>query len=145
VRFVDTNVLLYAVSRDPEEQVKAQRANEILDDRDIALSVQVLQEFYFQATRDNRTYRLTHEQAFGTVESLRLFPTQETTVALALAAMETKQRFQISYWDAAILEAARALGCDVVLSEDLSDGQDYAGVRVENPFGVLWPDRAKDR
>nr|MBA3371824.1 PIN domain nuclease [Thermoleophilaceae bacterium] len=39
------------------------------------------------------------------------------------------------YWDAAILEAGRALGCDRVLSEDLSDGEDYAGVRVENPFG----------
>jgi predicted nucleic acid-binding protein len=51
-----------------------------------------------------------------------------------LAAMDTRQRFGISYWDAAILEAARALGCEVVLSEDLSDSQDYAGIRVENPF-----------
>jgi predicted nucleic acid-binding protein len=40
----------------------------------------------------------------------------------------------VSYWDAAILEAGRAVGCAVVLSEDLSDGEDYAGVRVENPF-----------
>jgi RNA polymerase sigma-70 factor (sigma-E family) len=39
-----------------------------------------------------------------------------------------------SYWDAAIIEASRVLGCEVVLSGDLSDGQDYAGVRVENPF-----------
>ena len=52
-----------------------------------------------------------------------------------LAAMSTRQQFGISYWDAAILEAARALGCEVVLSEDLSDGQNYAGLRVENPFG----------
>jgi predicted nucleic acid-binding protein len=52
-----------------------------------------------------------------------------------LAGMSTRERFGISYWDAAILDAARALGCEVVLSEDLSDGQDYAGVRVENPFG----------
>jgi predicted nucleic acid-binding protein len=51
-----------------------------------------------------------------------------------LAALATRQQFGISYWDAAILEAGRALGCDVVLSEDLSDGEDYAGVRVENPF-----------
>ncbi len=51
-----------------------------------------------------------------------------------LSALSTRQRFDISYWDAAILEAARALGCEVVLSEDLNDGQDYAGVRVENPF-----------
>jgi predicted nucleic acid-binding protein len=51
-----------------------------------------------------------------------------------LAATATRQLYKISYWDAAILEAARALGCEVVLSEDLSDGRDYAGVRVENPF-----------
>jgi len=50
------------------------------------------------------------------------------------AALTTRNRFQISYWDAAILEAARALGCEVVLSEDLSDGQDYGGIAVENPF-----------
>jgi predicted nucleic acid-binding protein len=53
---------------------------------------------------------------------------------MVLAAMATRERFEISYWDAAILEAARSLGCEVVLSEDLSDGEDYAGVRVENPF-----------
>ena len=51
-----------------------------------------------------------------------------------LAALATGQRFGISYWDAAILEASRALGRDIVLSEDLADGEDYAGVRVENPF-----------
>jgi predicted nucleic acid-binding protein len=137
VRFVDTNVLLYAVSRDTDEQAKATRANEILDARDIALSAQVLQEFYVQATRDSRQNRLTHEEAAGVVETLRLFPTQDTTVALVLAAMETKQRFGISYWDAAIIEAARRLDCATVLSEDLSDGQDYGGVAVENPFRDL--------
>jgi predicted nucleic acid-binding protein len=41
---------------------------------------------------------------------------------------------RLSYWDAAILEAARSSGCEVVLSEDLSDGEDYDGVRVVNPF-----------
>jgi predicted nucleic acid-binding protein len=51
-----------------------------------------------------------------------------------MAAWETRQRFQISYWDAAIVEAARTLGCPHVLSEDLNDGQDYAGVQVVNPF-----------
>jgi predicted nucleic acid-binding protein len=50
------------------------------------------------------------------------------------AALATRARFRISYWDAAILEAARSLGCAVVLSEDLSDAVDYGGVRVENPF-----------
>ncbi len=134
MRFVDTNILLYAVSRDPAEREKATRANELLSGRDLGLSVQVLQEFYVQATRETRADRLTHEQAAGLVDSFRRFPVQETTIGTVLAAMSTRQRFGISYWDAAILEAARALGCELVLSEDLSDGQDYAGVRVENPF-----------
>jgi predicted nucleic acid-binding protein len=134
VRFADTNVLLYAISPDPAEQTKAARANQLLASRDIALSVQVLQEFYVQATRDSRSERLTHEQAVALIESFRRFPVQEMTVGVMLAALSTKERFGISYWDAAILEAARALGCELVLSEDLDDGQDYGGVRVQDPF-----------
>ena len=134
VRFVDTNVLLYAVVPEEDEQAKAARANEILLAGDIALSVQVLQEFYAQATRESRQGRITHEQATSAVQSLRFFPVQDITVNLMLDALETRARFQISYWDAAIIEAARRLDCPVVLSEDLNDGQDYAGVGVENPF-----------
>jgi predicted nucleic acid-binding protein len=134
VRFVDTNVLLYAVSRDPDEEEKSRRANELLDGGDVALSVQVLQEFYVQATRRTRVDALSHEQASSLVEAFARFPAAPTTVELVLAATGTSHRFGISYWDAAILEASRSLGCDVVLSEDLSDGMDYDGVRVENPF-----------
>ncbi len=134
MRFVDTNVLLYAVSRDPQEQDKAARANEILADRDLALSVQVLQEFYVQATRASRRDPLTHGQATSLVESLLRFPVAEITTPVMLAALAARQRFQISYWDAAILEASRSVGCHLVLSEDLTHGADYGGVRVENPF-----------
>jgi predicted nucleic acid-binding protein len=134
VRFVDTNVLLYAISRDPGEHAKAERANEVLAARDLALSIQVLQEFYVQATRTTRADPLGHEQAVGLIESFLRFPVQPVTTAVMLAACATRRRFGISYWEAAILEAGRSLGCDVVLSEDLSDGQDYDGVRVENPF-----------
>jgi predicted nucleic acid-binding protein len=137
VRFADTNVLLYSVSRDDAEEGKAQCANSILDARDLGLSVQVLQEFYVQATRETRTDRLTHEQAERLVRSFLRFRVQETTPALMLSAMATRARFGISYWDAAIIEAARSLGCEVILSEDLSHGQDYGGVVVENPFSAV--------
>jgi len=56
---------------------------------------------------------------------------------LLRAAIGASQRHRISYWDAAILEAARALGCDLLLSEDFADGSDYDGLRVENPFRNL--------
>lgn len=73
---VDTNVLLYAVSRAADERAKAEAALELLDEGDLGLSVQVLQEFYVQATRANRNDRLTHEQAALLVESWLRFPVQ---------------------------------------------------------------------
>jgi len=134
VRFVDTNVLLYAASTADDERDKALRARSLLEDEDLALSVQVLQEFYVQATRSKRAQRLSHEQAAGLVEAFMRFPVQETTVALVRAALETAARFRVSYWDASIIEAARSLGCATLLTEDLADGADYGGVRVVNPF-----------
>jgi predicted nucleic acid-binding protein len=134
VRFVDTSILLYAISRTPADQDKAGRANALLDAGNVALSLQVLQEFYVQSTRESQADRITHEQAVRLIESLLVFPVAATTTGVVIAAMATRARFKISYWNAAIIGAARARGCEVVLSEDLGDGQDYAGVRVENPF-----------
>ena len=134
MRFVDTNVLLYVASTAPAEEAKAGRARELLEADDLALSVQVLQEFYVQATRPTRTGRLTPEQASALVEAFLRFPVQDLTVELMGAALDTSQRFRISYWDAAIIKAARTLGCRTVLSEDLSHGASYGGVRVKNPF-----------
>jgi len=134
-RFVDTNVLLYAVSARPEERGKSEIAQSILEADDIGTSVQVLQEFYVQATDPAQGDRIPHEEAVRFVQALCEFPVQDLTVELFRSALSTKHRFQIAYWDAAVIEAARALGCDSVLSEDLSHGQDYGGVRVVNPFG----------
>lgn len=53
---------------------------------------------------------------------------------MVVAAFATRRRIGISYWDAAIIEAGRTLGCSVVLSEDLDTRTDYDGLRVENPF-----------
>src|SRR5579862_6013848 len=126
VQFADTSVLLYAISRDPAELGKAKLANDILAGRDLALSVQVLQEFYVQATRASRPDAITHQQAFRLIESFRRFPVQDVTSAIMMAALDARQRFQISYWDAAIIEASRTMGCTEVLSEDLNGGPDYA-------------------
>ena len=134
MRFVDTNVLLYAVSTAADEQPKRRVALALLEGDDLTLSVQVLQEFYVQATRPSKPERLDHDQAALLIESFLRFPVQETTVPLMQSAVAARERFQISYWDAAVVEAARTLGCGTLLSEDLADGRDYDGVRVENPF-----------
>ena len=134
MRFVDTNVLLYAASTARAEAAKTAVARSLLSGGDLALSVQVLQEFYVQATRPTRSDALRHDQAVALIEAWLRFPTQDTTPPLVRAALATTARHRISYWDAAIVEAARLLGCRLILSEDMAAGQDFGGVRIENPF-----------
>jgi predicted nucleic acid-binding protein len=134
VRFVDTNVLIYAVSPSPQEADKRRRAQELLEHDDLTLSVQVLQEFFHQVTRPNRTDPLTDTQALGFLESIDSFPVQPVTLELFHSAVSISRRFQLSHWDGAILAAARAAGCDAVYSEDLNSEQNYDGLRVIDPF-----------
>ena len=136
MRFVDTNVLIYAVSPLPEDADKRDRALELLRTPDLAFSVQVFQEFYHQATRPTRRGRLTHEDALAFLGGLLKFPVQEITLDVFQSAVSIRRQFGLSYWDGAILAAALATGCDAVYSEDLSDGQDYGGIRVINPFAI---------
>ena len=132
--FVDTNVLLYAVCPGEHERAKAEAAREILRRDDLALSVQVLQEFYVQATRPTRTQPLTHSDALALTRIWLRFAVVDVSVSVMNAAFRLKERHQISYWDAAILAAASGLGCTELLSEDLNSGQSYGDVRVVNPF-----------
>ena len=134
MRFVDTNVLIYAVGAEAEQSGKRERAIDLLEDGDLAVSVQVLQEFYYQATRPGRPAALSPEQALRFIWSIDSFPVQPVTLEVFLAGASISRRYGLSYWDGAILAAARAMGCDIVYSEDLSDTQDYGGLRVINPF-----------
>ena len=137
VRFVDTNVLIYAASPAPDEAGKQRSAQRLLEEGDLALSVQVLQEFYHQSTRSSRPGAITQYHALQFIESISHFPVQDITLSLFIAAIAISQRFGLSYWDGAILAAARVLGCDAVYSEELSTEQDYDGLRVINPFTKL--------
>jgi predicted nucleic acid-binding protein len=134
MRFVDTNILIYAIGLQPAPPEKKVIAREILARSDIALSVQVLQEFYVQATHARRSDALSHDLAVRLIEKWQRFRVQDNTVAVLQSALRLKERFQTSYWDAAILAAAKAARCQQLLSEDLNHGQDYDGVVVVNPF-----------
>ena len=134
MRFVDTNVLLHAVSEVPEEADKRARAREVLTAPNLAASVQVLQEFYHQATRPTRIRGLSGYRALQFLEPILLFRIQTMTMDVFLDAITISQRYRLSYRGGAILAAAHVLGCDAVYSEDLSTEQDYDGLRVINPF-----------
>jgi predicted nucleic acid-binding protein len=132
--FVDTNVLLYTVDEDPANAAKRQRAQQLLLSEPWGWSVQVAAEFFVNATSPKRPFRLADADASALVETWFAFPTLDVTPALVRAAIDIHQRFQLSYWDAAILAAAKQMGCHTVFSEDMNDGQNYDGVIVVNPF-----------
>jgi predicted nucleic acid-binding protein len=132
--FLDTNVLLYSISNAADETKKRDRALDLLDRDDCVLSVQVLQEFYVQATRASRPDPLPHDIAVGLIRTWLRFQIQENTVAILKAALEMKQLHQLSFWDSAIVAAARAAGCRELYSEDLSHGRTIDGVTIVNPF-----------
>lgn len=87
-----------------------------------------------QATRPSRSERLSHALAVEMIRSLRRYPVQPVDYPIVEAGLATSERYQLSYWDALIIESAREAGCRNVLSEDLQPGQDFAGVVVRNPF-----------
>ena len=108
--FVDTNILLYAASKAPDDQLKRQTARAVLARPDIAFSAQVFQESYAVAVTRTRL-QMTHDEALAVLQSLAAFPVCAISRELVLEAVEARQRFGISYWDAAIVTAARQMGC----------------------------------
>jgi predicted nucleic acid-binding protein len=132
--FLDTNVLIYSISDAPREAAKREIALSLLDRQDCVLSVQVLQEFYNQATRVTRSASQLNDPVERIVRSWLRFDIQENTVGVFLAAIKIVRAHRISVWDALIVAAAQEAGCDVLMTEDLSHGQHFGNLRVENPF-----------
>ena len=132
--FLDTNILLYSISRNPADALKRERAIALLGRDDGALSVQVLQEFYVQATRSTRPDPLSHEITAGLMKTWTRFKVQEITLGVLTGALEIKAAHGFSYWDSAIIAAARALGCRELYTEDLAHGREVEGVAIINPF-----------
>jgi predicted nucleic acid-binding protein len=138
--FVDSNVLVYAVSDDePDKQTIARQiVARGFTEGCFAISTQVMMEVYVNVTRKARI-GLPPGDALEYVRALGEWPVIELTPEMVLSALGLAQRADISPWDAAILEAARQAGCKRVLSEDLGDGQVYGGITVQNPFSTLSP------
>ena len=131
--FLDTNILVYAAAGRDGDEAKRRRALQLIETQDLGLSAQVLQEFYVTVTR-KIAVRMSAEKALEWIEQLEAFPCLAIDASLVKIAAEISERYEISYWDAAVVAAAESLGARTLYSEDLADGQRYGTVRVSNPF-----------
>jgi predicted nucleic acid-binding protein len=131
--FIDTNILVYSFdSNDPEKHMLAKcRLDELWEsERPIALSVQVLQEFYVTMTRKGGDPSFYRE----VVEYYMHRRIIENTCGLLSRAMEVHQKYGTSFYDANIIAAAQLSGAKELWTEDLNTGQDYGGVVAVNPL-----------
>jgi predicted nucleic acid-binding protein len=133
--FLDTNVVVYAYDRhDPAKQARAQQIlREGLEEDTAVVSAQVLGEFLVTVTR-KIPVPLSLCEARNVVDLIGILCAVDIDRTLVKRAIETQQRYEISYWDSLIVAAAERSGCQRILSEDLQHGQSYHGVTVENPF-----------
>lgn len=134
-RFVDTNILMYA--HDSSAGAKHARAKAVVEqlwqERSGAISTQVLQELAVNLRRRVAT-PLTTKAVQEIIADYLTWQVVVNDGAAILEALDFEQRYRISFWDALIVQATHAAGANVLYSEDLSDGQHYGGVRVENPL-----------
>ncbi len=131
--FIDTNILLYAVSTVPAEAAKTEVARSLIQNTHWGWSAQVAAEF-IRAASSKRNSTMSRAAAAKWVELWMAYPMVPVDGTMVLEAVALGDRFQVSHFDSQILVAAKRLGCEVVYSEDLGHGQKYGEVRVRNPF-----------
>jgi len=133
--FVDANVLVYAFdsSAGPKQQIAARLLDRLWESGTGCLSIQVLQEFFVTVTR-KVPKPLSIDDATGRVRELAAWKVFSPTADDVLAAINVHRHARIGFWDAMIVVAAAESGCDVLWTEDLTNGQLVRGVRIRDPF-----------
>lgn len=133
--FLDSNLLVYA--HDQGSGRKHERARDLVQrlwmEGTGVLSTQVLQEFYINV-RKKAVRPLSTEAAARLVEDYLTWEVVINSGYSILQAFRLEDRFQISFWDALIVQAATTAGVRTLYTEDLNHNQAYGRVRVVNPF-----------
>ena len=135
VEFVDTNVLVYAY--DPTSTEKHEKARDLAsrlwNSGEGALSVQVLQEFFWTVTR-KVPRPLSPRNAIDILEELAVWMIHVPTADDVIHAAEFSARHQIAFWDAMIVHSAAAAGAVILWTEDLAAGTPFGPLEIRNPF-----------
>ncbi len=138
--FVDTNILVYArdLGQPAKQSIASRWIASLWRQRQGRLSIQVLQEYYITVTAKLKP-GLPVVRAREDVRNLALWDPVAIDTRLLESAWMLVDRYGFSWWDAQIVAAAKRAGCDVLLTEDLQNGQNIDGLVIVNPFSVGAP------
>ena len=130
---LDTNILVYADAAD--DPAKQRRAVELITglraSGSAVLSTQVLQEYVNVALRK---LRLPQALIRERLNFYRRFDVVPASAELIAGALDLHVLHSLSFYDALVVQAAAASGCQRLLSEDMQHGATFRGVLIENPF-----------
>jgi len=133
VTFIDTNILVYAA--DDTDRAKFDAACEIVfkaaSDAGYLVSAQVVNEF---ASVLYRKLKKTDDEVLELLDLVKSLNIVPLLPEWTCRAVQIKAQYGLQFFDSLLLAAAEANRCDTILTEDLNDGQVYAGVRAVNPF-----------
>ena len=133
--FVDTNILMYAHDTAAGEKHARAKAlvEQLWESRSGAISTQVLQELAVNLRRKAKK-PLDAKATRDVIADYLAWHVVVNGGDSILEALELEARYQLSLWDALVVQAAQVAGAEILYSEDLSDGQRYGTVRVKNPL-----------
>ena len=135
-KFVDTNILLYANDKTAGEKQRksAELLRALWSSHEGTLSTQVLQEFFYNATR-KLSLPLNVPVARSIVQDYSVWLKGPITDTTLIGAIDIHTSLGFSFWDSLIIKAALENGCDTLYSEDMHYGQVIENrLTVINPF-----------
>lgn len=131
--FLDTNILVYAAAGRVSEPRKHEIARDLVLRGGFGVSAQTLAEFTNVVMRKAR-HRMEPDEIDIWIDELSDRPFTVLDEALVRGGIQIARRYNISYYDAALLAAAERLGAPVFYTEDLNHNQVYGSIRAINPF-----------
>ena len=127
--FLDTNVLLYLLSKDIEKKSIAKK----LLKENHCISIQVLNEF---SNVSLRRFKLSVDETKEIIEKISqnctVYPYNKETI---LSALDLKERYRYQFYDSLILATALENDCTIVYSEDMQHNHVLEDrLTIVNPF-----------
>lgn len=131
--FLDTNILVYSLDQsDPAKRDKCRgHIRNLTKENNAVISTQVMQEFYVAATKKLNADPLLIKDIIASLERIEAVVVTPTLIKEAIDCAIINR---LSFWDALIITAAESAQCNMLLTEDLNDGQIIRNVRIVNPF-----------
>ena len=130
--FIDSNILIYAVSRNSSKCEVARKL--LIENIDhIIISSQVVNEFInICIKKDIMTLDDTFKYAEEFMEIFNFCGIRKNEVK---SAIQIKKKYKYSYWDCLIIASALENNCSVLYTEDLHHGQIIEKkLEIVNPF-----------